>query len=125
MAPSPRWPARCNQRTRRSQHDRPTPITSKEPPMFRPIRTLAFTAFSLTAVFAGLVVGSTASASAAEIRGRCDGTLTIAANYRAGVNHEGNHVFNPGSRDQVAVRLNSAGHLRWFCNSEATGLARF
>lgn len=75
---------------------------------------------------AALAFLSTASAaSAEEIRGRCDGTLTVAANYQAGVNHERNHTFTPGVRDQIAVRLSPAGNFRWFCDSPTKGLVEF
>jgi hypothetical protein len=69
-----------------------------------------------------LVTGTTGSASAAEIRGTCDGTVTIADNYRADVGHEENHIFRAGDRDTIAVRLNAFGNIRWFCNSATEGL---
>lgn len=69
-----------------------------------------------------LVTGSTVRASAEEIRGTCNGTVTIADNYRAAVGHEGNHVFQPGDRNTIAVRLSASGNIRWFCSSTTEGL---
>ena len=71
------------------------------------------------------LAGTTTSATAEEIKGRCDGTLTVAAAHRADVNHERNHVLMPGTRDQVAVRLSPAGNFRWFCDSPTNGLVEF
>ena len=71
------------------------------------------------------LAGTTTSASAEDIRGRCDGTLKVAAAYRADVNHERNHIFTSGTRDQVAVRLSPAGNFRWFCDSPTEGLVEF
>jgi hypothetical protein len=70
-------------------------------------------------------LSTTSAASAEEIRGTCDGTVTVAANARAEMAHERNHVFTPGARDQVAVRLSPAGYLRWFCDSPTKGLVQF
>ena len=69
-----------------------------------------------------LITGSASSASAAEIRGTCDGTVTVADNYRANVNHERNHIFQPGDRATIAVRLSTIGNIRWFCNSATEGV---
>jgi hypothetical protein len=77
----------------------------------------------LTTIGAALIVtGSTVRASAEEIRGTCNGTVTIADNYRSPVGHEGNHNFQPGDRDTIAVRLSTLGNIRWFCNSTTEGL---
>src|SRR5687767_6672489 len=69
-----------------------------------------------------LLAGSTVRASADEIRGTCNGTVTIADNFRSPVGHEANHVFQPGDRDTIAVRLSALGNIRWFCNSATEGL---
>lgn len=69
-----------------------------------------------------LVTGTSGSASAADIRGTCDGIVTIADNYQADVGHERNHIFQPGTRDTITVRLSAFGNIRWFCNSPTEGL---
>jgi hypothetical protein len=79
----------------------------------------------VAALGAGLALAASAStASADDARGRCDGTISVAATYNAGPGDLDNHVFTPGMRDRIEVRLNAFGNLRWFCNG-STGLTTF
>jgi hypothetical protein len=74
------------------------------------------------ALGAGLALAASVStASAEDARGRCDGTIAVAATYGADAGDLDNYVFTPGTRDQIEVRLNAFGNLRWFCNG-TTGL---
>ncbi len=71
----------------------------------------------LAALGAGLALAASVStASAEDLRGRCDGTVAIGANYGAGAGDLDNYVFTPGTRDRIEVRLNLFGNLRWFCS---------
>jgi hypothetical protein len=68
------------------------------------------------------LAGTTTSASAEDIRGRCDGTVIIAAAYQSGAADTENHTFGLGDRDRVVIQLSAFGNLRWFCQTATAGL---
>ena len=84
-----------------------------------------FSIVGVAALGAGLALAASASTASAEnIRGRCDGTIAVAATYNARANDAENFVFHPGGRGRIEVRLSAFGGLRWFCNG-STGLTTY